>query len=89
MLGDASVFDIEKQIIKMLSVAFSSDCKKIELGLRLVEDLYVDSLGFVEVVMALNEMLGIELSGEMVGEWKTVQDIVVGCSVCSGKTLRM
>ncbi len=35
----------------------------------------MDSIGFVEVVLALNETFNIELPETEAGEWKTVKDI--------------
>jgi acyl carrier protein len=69
------VHDIKRQVLELLVAGFSDGCKRVELGSRLIEDLYMDSLGFVEVVMALNEAFDIQLSEEMVEEWKTVEDI--------------
>ena len=76
MLDDFSaVSDTNRQVLGLLAVGFSGGCKNIELASRLVEDLYMDSLGLVEVVMALNEVFDIQLSEEVVAKWRTVEDI--------------
>lgn len=62
----------------MLSIVFNARYQ-IDLDSRLVEDLHVDSLDVVEIVMALNEEFGIELTEEMVAKWRVVRDI--GCWV--------
>lgn len=67
--------DLERQVIKLLSSCFSVGRRTIDIESRLVEDLYVDSVGMVETVMALNETFGIELPEEGVEMWKTVGDI--------------
>ena len=66
---------LERQVKKVLSDYFSVGRKTIEIDSRLVEDLYVDSVGMVEIVMALNEAFGIDLPEEGVEQWKTVGDI--------------
>ncbi|WP_339102107.1 phosphopantetheine-binding protein [Pseudomonas sp. G166] len=49
--------------------------RNVEVGLRLIEDLYIDSMSLVEIVMMLNEMFSIELPAEGVGMCRTVKDI--------------
>ncbi|VVO81026.1 acyl carrier protein [Pseudomonas fluorescens] len=66
---------LEHQVKKVLSDYFSVSWTTIEIHSRLVEDLYVDSVGVVEIVMALNEAFGIDLPEEGVEQWKTVGDI--------------
>ena len=67
--------EVENQVVKVLSNYFPANRHKIKMNSRLVEDLYMDSIGFVEIVMELNETFGIELSVTEAGEWKTVNDI--------------
>lgn len=67
--------EVEHRVIKVLSDYFPAVHRKIEMASRLVEDLYVDSIGLVEIVMALNTAFKIELPDTEVGEWKTVKDI--------------
>lgn len=67
--------DVEHQVIKVLSNYFPANRHKIKMNSRLVEDLYMDSIGFFEIVMELNETFGIELPVTEAGEWKTVNDI--------------
>lgn len=76
MSDDLSVeLEVEHQVIKVLSDYFPAGRRKIEIASRLVEDLYVDSIGLIEIVMALNDAFKIELPDTEVGEWKTVKDI--------------
>lgn len=75
--------ETERRVIKIVSSYFSVDVKDIEFGLRLIEDLYVDSMGLVEIVMVLNESFGIELPEAGVRKWRTVGDVcwLVECVV--------
>ncbi|HEF4758019.1 TPA: acyl carrier protein [Pseudomonas putida] len=89
MLDDPGVgFEVESQVIKVLSDYFPARRGSIGVESRLVEDLCVDSISLVEVVMALNEMFAIELPDAGVGEWRTVRDvcILVECANGSNKT---
>jgi len=67
--------ELERKVSKVLSDYFNSSYRKVEVDSRLVEDLYIDSIGMVEIVMALNEYFGVELPEAGVEEWKTVKDI--------------
>ena len=71
----AEDFEIESQIIKLLSDCLSLDGCNIESSSRLVEDLFVDSMNVIEIVMLINEVFDIELPREGVAAWRTVQDI--------------
>ncbi|MNY59292.1 Acyl carrier protein [compost metagenome] len=77
IMSSAQVADaqIERQVIKILSVYFPAGRRKIEIGSRLVEDLYVDSIGFVEIAMMLNEAFSMEMPEAGVARWMTVADI--------------
>ena len=52
------------------------DADKITLEASLADDLEADSLDAVELNMALEDEFGIEISDEMIAEFKTVGDIV-------------
>ena len=68
-----SVFDKVKEIIvKELKV----DAEKVTLDARLKDDLGADSLDAVEVIMALEDEFGIEISDDAMLTIKTVGDIV-------------
>lgn len=76
-------FEIERQVIKILSNCFSEGGRKIESSSRLVEDLCVDSMSFVEIVMVLNDEYCIEMPASEVAKWRVVSDIC--CSVVREK----
>ena len=52
------------------------DADKITMEASLADDLEADSLDAVELNMALEDEFGIEISDEMIAEFKTVGDIV-------------
>ncbi|WP_256580756.1 phosphopantetheine-binding protein [Pseudomonas sp. QTF5] len=68
-------FGVDLQVIDVLSHCFLAGHGKIEVESRLVEDLYIDSMGLVEVVMALNELFEIDLPEKDISEWRSVADI--------------
>jgi acyl carrier protein len=86
MVGvNGAVSEVEHLIMEVLSDCFPARRHNIEGGSRLVEDLYVDSIGVVEVVMALNEVFGIELPDAGIAMWVTVSDIYELVKECSRK----
>ena len=69
-------FEIENQVIRILSDSFSVGHSVIDASSRLVEDLYIDSMGVVEIVMALNGIFHVVLPQSEVAGWRVVADIV-------------
>lgn len=63
------------QVINIIADYFLRDAAGIKPGLRLVEDLGADSLEILEITLALNEQLGIELPEEQLGTVRTVDDL--------------
>lgn len=82
-------FEVERQVIKVLSIYVQMGRRPIEADSRLVEDLYVDSMSVVEIVMALNEVFGVELPQQGVAKWRTVADIVCLVQNCKAETLKV
>ena len=54
----------------------SCDAAEIKLDTNLAEDLEADSLEIVELSMAIQESLGVEIKTEDLEKIKTVQDIL-------------
>lgn len=71
--------------MEALSDYLSGDGLSVNRASRLVEDLYMDSMGMVEITLLLNSIFCIELSALDVEQWATVMD--VACSV-SGAVIR-
>ncbi|MGY2186878.1 acyl carrier protein [Pseudomonas sp. SDO5591_S426] len=67
--------DVELEAATVLSEYLSVRHGRIESSSRLVEDLYLDSIGIVEVVMMFNERFSVELPESEIVEWETVKDI--------------
>lgn len=74
-VADDDGFDIQHKVIDVVADYFSACHRTVGISSRLVEDLYLDSIGVVELVMALNDAFAIELPESGVAEWKTVGDI--------------
>lgn len=68
-------FAVEEQVLEVLSGYFSVGGRTVEMECRLVEDLFVESIGLIEIVMALNEWFGVEIPEDAVEEWRTVKDV--------------
>lgn len=68
-----AVFDDVKAIV-VEQLGVSADEVKMES--KFVEDLNADSLDVVELVMALEEKLGIEIPDEVAEKMATVGDVV-------------
>lgn len=68
-------FAIEEQVLEVLSEYFSVGGRAVVMECRLVEDLFVESISLIEMVMALNELFGVEIPEGAVGEWRTVKDV--------------
>lgn len=68
-----AVFDDVKAIV-VEQLGVSAD--EVKLESKFVEDLNADSLDVVELVMALEEKLGIEIPDEVAEKMATVGDVV-------------
>ncbi len=65
-----------EQVKKIVAEQLNISEDKITLESRLVEDLGVDSLDTLEMLMALEDEYGIQISNEDAQNLKTIQDIV-------------
>ena len=68
--------EIEKKVNEVLAEKSSMDPKQIRPESSLVGDLGLDSLDAVEMVFELEEVYGIEIPDEQIGEFKKTIDIV-------------
>lgn len=68
-----STFD---KVAKLISSQLGIDKEKIKPESLIVADLGADSIDVFEMVMALEDELGIEINEDKVQELKTVQDVV-------------
>lgn len=65
-----------EKVRKLIAEELSIDEAKITLESRLAEDLGADSLDAVELIMALEDEFGVEVSDEVAQSIRTVGDIV-------------
>ena len=65
-----------EKVRKLIADELSIDESKITLESRLSEDLGADSLDAVELIMALEDEFGVEVSDEIAQSIRTVGDIV-------------
>ena len=71
-----SKLQIEVIVKKLISDYLEIPIKTIKNKSKLVEDLGADSLDLVELVMAIEEEIGIELTDDELNNAKTIQDII-------------
>ena len=66
---------MSKDIKELLAKQLNIDVKKITDESRIIEDLGADSLDVVELLMTLEDEMGISISDEEALKLKTVADI--------------
>lgn len=64
--------DVKAVVVEQLSV----NADDVKLESKFVDDLNADSLDVVELVMALEEKLGVEIPDEVAEKMTTVGDVV-------------
>lgn len=68
----ATFDDVKAVVVEQLGVS----AEEVKMESKFVEDLNADSLDVVELVMALEEKLGIEIPDEVAEKMATVGDVV-------------
>ncbi len=69
--------EIEAKVKEILAKDLGTDIEKISNDKKLVEDLGMDSFASVELMFALEDKMGIEISDEDALNLKTVEDVIV------------
>ena len=67
---------IRKDLTRVLTTIFGLRAEQIVPTARLVEDLELDSLDWVDLVVRLEQETGLEITEEELGVIRTVQDVV-------------
>ncbi len=67
---------IEEKVKNAIKDQFAFDKEEVYRTDRLDEDLGMDSVDKVEMIMALEDELQIEINDEDTENWKTVQDVI-------------
>jgi acyl carrier protein len=73
---DATQTDVEARLVHLVAIHLDIDPGRLLLDTRLGEDLCVDSLGAVELTMAMEDEFDIALPDEVVAEMCTFGDVV-------------
>lgn len=68
--------NVKDKVINIVSKITNVDVSKINKDTDLTKDLEADSLAIVELIMALEEEYGIEISDEEAPKIKTVNDMI-------------
>lgn len=68
--------DIKNRVLKVIGKQLDKDPSQVEPEHRFAEDLETDSLDRVELVMALEEEFGIEISDDAAEKIITVKDAI-------------
>lgn len=68
--------DISERVIKIIADRIGGDPARVVPAARFLDDLGADSLDVVELVMALEDELGITISDQDAEQLATVQDAI-------------
>lgn len=67
---------VEKRVLEIIVEQLGVSEEEVALEASFVDDLGADSLDLVELIMALEEEFGLEISDEDAEKIQTVQDVV-------------
>lgn len=67
---------MEEKVIKLISEATNVEVGKISMETSFVDDLQLDSLDIVELMMKMEDELGVEIPEEEAENLKCVKDVV-------------
>jgi len=79
ILGQGGVIvekTVERRVIEIIVEQLGVSEEEVTLEASFIEDLGADSLDLVELIMAMEEEFGIEISDEDAEKIQTVQDVV-------------
>jgi acyl carrier protein len=67
---------VERRVIEIIVEQLGVSEEEVTIEASFIEDLGADSLDLVELIMAMEEEFGIEISDEDAEKIQTVQDVV-------------
>ncbi|MBP1713293.1 MAG: acyl carrier protein [Deltaproteobacteria bacterium] len=67
---------VERRVIEIIVEQLGVSEEEVTMEASFIEDLGADSLDLVELIMAMEEEFGIEISDEDAEKIQTVQDVV-------------
>jgi acyl carrier protein len=79
ILGQGGVIvekTVERRVIEIIVEQLGVSEEEVTIEASFIEDLGADSLDLVELIMAMEEEFGIEISDEDAEKIQTVQDVV-------------
>jgi acyl carrier protein len=72
----AGDLDPRETVLDLAAYVAGFPADEVTPGSRLAEDLGLDSLDRMELVMAVEDALGLEIGDEAAERWETVEDVV-------------
>jgi acyl carrier protein len=73
---NVSMSDIAHAVIEQIAAVLSKDLRQVTPDARLAHDLGVDSLGYVALVLAIEDRFAIDMPDEEVEQLRTVQQLI-------------
>ncbi len=67
---------VERRVIEIIVEQLGVSAEEVTLEASFIDDLGADSLDLVELIMAMEEEFGVEISDEDAEKIQTVQDVV-------------
>jgi acyl carrier protein len=67
---------VERRVIEIIVEQLGVSTEEVALEASFIDDLGADSLDLVELIMAMEEEFGLEISDEDAEKIQTVQDVV-------------
>jgi acyl carrier protein len=74
--GEAGMRDLEQVVIAAVADQLLLDIAQVQQGSALQRDLGADSVDLVEMVLVLEERLGVVIADEVLPELVTVADVI-------------
>ena len=74
-MGAAAAEPLERRVRKLVSEYLGIELEELRADASILEDLGADSLDLVELVMALEEVFGLEISDEDTESMRTLGDV--------------